>query len=140
MTAIGSSFRRGAGCLVLNPEDGLAVAIHGGIGITPLIPFTAFYLNAGSTLSYRNGQWEPYLVAQQNVSRVNIQGDADSDGFFSFDEEEFDETFLSTSAGLVWWSSGNWGIYIQATILKGLEGSFQELEDSTLFSIGFTSQ
>ncbi len=122
---------------LINPEqDGFAWAVHGGLGVTPLMPFFAYYTSAGTTVSYRRGSWEPFATLRANSTRVNFSS-SDTDGFWLPDDGDFEEDYTSVSAGLAWWSSEGWGLYGQVSFISGVTAAASGLEDSALLSFGF---
>ncbi len=124
---------------LINPEDdGLALALHGRVGSSPWTPASGYYMAIGSTLSYRDGRLEPFLAGRWNLSRVNLDEDDDG-GFFFPDDEEFDEDYAILTVGMSWWVKRQTSLNLAMHYLRGIEGGFDELEDSLLFTLGFTA-
>jgi hypothetical protein len=124
---------------LINPEqDGLALALHGRLGTSPWTPASGYYAALGSTMSYREGRLEPFLAARWSISRVDLNND-NEDGFFFPDDETFDEDYMVLTLGIGWWVKKQSSLYVAAHFLNGIEGSFDELEDSFLFTLGFSS-
>jgi hypothetical protein len=126
---------------LINPEgDGLALAVHGRFGLSPWTLGSSYYAGAGSTLSFRQANWEPFLVARFNVSRMDIDPSTDKLFLYPDSSNEFDENYTSISAGLAWWTSEQNSVFAALSFINGIEGEFDELNDFVLLTVGFSSR
>ena len=90
-------------------------------------------------LSFREARWEPFRVTRFNLSRVDISSSTDNRFLFPDSSDEFDEEYMSHSAGLAWWTGEHKHLFASLTFIHGIEGEFDEIEDSFLLTIGFSA-